>query len=429
MSLVGHDRATVEQDALEYLETRRDDLVELARRLIAAPSPNPPGDERAVAAVVRRAAIDLGLGEPKTLAAREERPNLRLCLPGRVGRPRLVLNGHLDTKPVGDRSAWRTDPFEGVVQDGRLYGLGSTDMKGAVTAMLYAAAALKANGADLRGDLILLLSADEEAGSRYGAQFLVRKAGLAADAVVIGEPSGIRREWEYLDLLSRGNCCFRIKVHGTQMHSSITDVLPAVNASVKMARVMVRMSEELKLRYPPHPLRPEGPTLNPGVTLRGGVFYGVCPGYAEFGADLRTLPGMTLEGVRTDIQRFLETLREEDPDLHVELEFEEPPLRWIEPTEIDRNHPVVRSLARAAKRVLGTAPPFSALPGTTDAAYFQGTGRIPTVPAFGPGLLPIAHGPNEYVGVEAIVQASKIYALAAMDFLATEPAAGKMNAW
>ena len=99
------------------------------------------------------------------------------------------------------------------------------------------------------------------------------------------------------------------------------------------------------------------------------------------------------------------------------MEFEEPPLDWIPPTEVSADHPFIPVLLEAAQRVLGRRPELSAFPGGTDASKYQALAGIPTIPSFGPGWLPLAHGPNECVGVEAILQAAKMYALAAKAYL------------
>jgi len=405
---------------LRVLEERREELIEFAGALVSAPSPNPPGDERQVVQVLAERVSQFGL-EPEVVAKAPERPNLLVRLPGQGAGRRLILNGHIDTKPPGDLEKWKTDPYTPTIFDGKMYGLGSVDMKGQAAALTYAAIALAEASAPFKGELILALSADEENGSIYGAGYLVREHGLTADAALVAEPSNISRDWEYMALLSRGFTGFRIKVRGTQMHSSISDIMPSVNASTKMAYVLWRLEKDLKIRFPPHPLCPGGITVNPGVFLSGGVTYGVYPGYAEFGVDVRTLPGMTREGVRGDVEGFLDTLRREDPSLEVEMAFEDGPLGWNDASEISPQHPIVQAALRASERVLGFQPALRGFPGGTDAGSFQGAGGIPTVPAFGPGLLPLAHSPNEYISVEGILQAAKVYALTALFYLG-EPA-------
>jgi acetylornithine deacetylase len=289
-------------------------------------------------------------------------------------------------------------------------------MKAAVAAFVFAAAALK-EIAPLRGDLLLAFVADEEGGGRYGAQYLATQYGLKADMALIGEPPGVSREWEYLHLGCRGVCCFTIKVYGTQMHSSLSDRLPTVNASLKLAELMTRMHRELKFDFLPHPFCPGGVTVNLGVRLKGGVFFGVYPGYAEFGTDIRTVPGMKKDDVVRDLERFLEACRREDPELKVDLELAPSPLDWIAPTEVSSDLPIVLSLAKASERVLGFRPPLSIYPAGTDSPKFQLQAGIPTVPCFGPGMISVCHAPNEWVGVKSIVQASKIYAQAAYSVL------------
>jgi acetylornithine deacetylase/succinyl-diaminopimelate desuccinylase-like protein len=407
---------------VSYLDGRRDELLDYARQLIATPSMNPPGDERAMAEVVLHRLADLGLTGAETKAKAPNRPNILCRLTGALDGPTLMYNGHLDTKPIGDRAQWNTDPLRGEIVDGQLYGLGIGDMKAAVAAMVYAAGALRTSGVPLGGDLLLVFSADEEAGSAYGAHYLVEQKLVHADAAVLGEPSGVQKEWEHICLLSRGNACFRTKVWGTQMHSSLSDTLPSVNASAKMAYVLWRMNRDFRssIHFAPHPLCAQGPTVNAGVMVRGGIFYGVYPGYAEFSTDLRTLPGMTQEGVGRDLEAFLNDLRAEDPALKVELEFEPSPLGWTPASEIAASHPIVRALQRAAEFVFGTSPPLGAFAGTTDATRFQFGLGIPTVPAFGPGRCSLAHGPNERVAVDSLWQAAQVYAICALHYLGVD---------
>lgn len=398
----------------ERLAGWRADVLDFARELISVPSPNPPGDESAVAELVTRRLRSLGIEEVHVLSGESRRPNLVVDVSGATSGPTLILSGHLDTKPVGDRSAWSTDPFDPVLEDENLIGLGSGDMKAAIAAMVYAAAAL--NDSVLpSGTLRLVFTADEEAGSVLGSKWLADNGHIDGDVAIIGEPSGLTREWQSIHLVSRGAALFKVRVHGTQMHSSITDRLPAINASVKTANLMVRMDRELKdyLKYEPHDLVETGPTVNVGVMMSGGVFYGVCPGYAEFACDVRTLPGMSEEDMIMSVQRLLDDAMVEDPDLKAELDFEV----WVPATEISPDLPIVGSLLWASSEVLSSVPTLDAFPGATDAPHFQLTAGVPTVAAFGPGLLPRAHSPNEFLASDSVGHAMEIYAIAAYDFL------------
>ena len=407
-------RAAAERVVWTYLDARRDEVLEFTRKLIATPSPNPPGDERAVAQVVADKLAEFQVDDVVWLAQHETRPNLIATIPGDGPGRRLILSGHLDTKPAGDMDAWETDPWDPVLRDGDLVGLGCGDMKAAVAGMVYAGGALKANGGFF-GELVLVFTADEEAGSVLGSKWLAEQGHLAADVAVIGEPSGIVEEWEAVHVISRGAALFKIRITGTQMHSSISDRIHGVNATVQMARLIERMDQEMKdyLTFEPHPLCPTGPTVNVGVMAEAGVFYGVYPGKAEFACDIRTLPGMTEESVSDDVQRFLDDAMADEPELAAELVWE----LMVPATEISSDEPIVEELLTAANDVLGTTPAVDAFPGTTDAAAIQLTSGIPTVAAFGPGMLPRAHSPNEHMAADGPALAALIYGLAALRYL------------
>ncbi|MFZ5847146.1 MAG: M20 family metallopeptidase [Actinomycetota bacterium] len=407
--------STVRDRVDAYLAAHEDDLLELTRQLIAVDSQIPPyADEREIVSFVSGVLADAGFTEQEVVAATPERPSLVTRIRGAGGGRNLMLNGHLDTKPVGEAAdQWHTDPFTATIVDGDLFGLGSNDMKGAVAAMIWAARALIECGVPLRGDLVLGFVADEEGGAQYGAKHLAPVL-RDVDAVLIGEPSGWSQDWQGIHLVSRGVCGFRVTVTGTQMHSSLSDRMPSVNASLKMADLMLRMADQLDLPFIPHRLGGVGPTLNRGVMLGGGTFFGVVPGRAEFACDLRTVPGMTREGVVAALEEWVARAQAADPDLHVEVALE-PGLDWIPWSELDADHPLATATAAAAADVLGAAPPFSVFPGGTDAPWFSGAG-IPTLPSFGPGMLTSAHGPNEFVSVRSLLEAARIYARVAADF-------------
>jgi len=412
----GESPRTLIAAAERFLGERAGEVIALTSALVAAPSPNLPGDETAAAAVIERALSHYGLPSPRVLAEQPHRPNLIVRIDGARPGPHLALCGHLDTKPVGDAAAeWRTDPFAPTIEGDRLFGLGAADMKGACAAMVLAGAAFARIADRATGSLSLIFTADEEYGSHFGASFLVRSNAIEADAILLGEPAGVHADWDAIRIISRGVCCFRVIVKGTQTHSSVSDQMPTVNAVEAMANVLVALRRELRFRFPEHPLCPTGPTINLGVKAIGGVGYGVLPGHAEFWCDIRTTPGMTQKGLAEDVDAALSVIRPLVPGAEVTWEFA-PALAWIAPTEVTPDDPIVRGVAAAAIDVLGEAPPLAAFPGATDAWPFHGQGGIPTLAAFGPGLLPLAHGPNEWVSILALQQAPRIFVNAAIRY-------------
>jgi acetylornithine deacetylase/succinyl-diaminopimelate desuccinylase-like protein len=407
-------------EADRFLAEREGEVIALTSALVAAPSPNLPGDETAPAAVIERALSHYGLPAARVLAEQPHRPNLIVRIDGARPGPHLALCGHLDTKPVGEAAAeWLTDPFSPTIEGDRLFGLGSTDMKGACAAMVLAGAAFARVADRAAGSLSLIFTADEEYGSHFGASYLVRTNAIEADAILLGEPAGVHEDWEAIRVISRGFSGFRVIVGGTQTHSSISDQMPTVNAVEAMANVLVAFRRELRLRYPEHPLCPTGPTINLGVKALGGVGYGVLPGHAEFWCDIRTTPGMTQEALAEDVDAALDRIRSLVPGAEISWEFN-PDLAWMAPTEVLPDDPMVRAVERAAADVLGEAPPLAAFPGATDAWPFHGQGGIPTLAAFGPGLLPLAHGPNEWVSLLSLQQAPRIFVDAAIRYGAAD---------
>lgn len=398
-----------------FIAERADEIFQFTCDLIRTPSVNPPGNEVAVSRVIMDRLTALGI-DGSIAACLPDRPNVIAHVAGTSPGRTLMLSGHIDTKPAGNMAEWNTDPWEPTVIGDQLLGLGSGDMKASIAAMIYAAAALRDLG-EFPGTLSLALTADEENGSQYGSKWLAAEGYISADVCVIGEPAGVHEEWESIHLVSRGAALFKVVVIGTQMHSSISDQLPTVNATLKMAELALKMQRELRgyLTFDDHEYCRFGPTVNVGVMAQAGVTYGVFPGRAEFASDIRTIPGMTEEQVQTDVQRFLDDAMAADPELNATLEW----YLMVGATEIDGADPIVQSLADASQRVLGRTPRLDAFPGATDAAYIQAAAGVPCIASFGPGFLPRAHSPNESMHKDGAAEAAMIYALSALDYLTT----------
>ena len=410
-------RARAIELAESVLHRGRAGLEELVADLVAIDSQIPPhADEREIVRFVSDVALRLGLPLGEVVSLDSTRPNLLIRIPGVGDGPTLVLNGHLDTKPVGDaRDLWRTPPLAATRVGANLFGLGISDMKAAVACMLYAAHAVISSGCALNGNLILAFVADEEAGATYGSRFVAPLLAGVADACLIGEPSGWERDWQGMHLVSRGLCAFQVHVQGTQMHSSLSDRMPSVNANIEMAKLIVRLKGDFDEAFPLHD---PAPTLNVAVTTKGGVFYGVVPGDATFGCDLRTVPGMTQAEVHAFFDGWARDRSLDAGGASVRIEYDDV-LNWLPSSEISATSDLVSAVVAASAAVLGEAPPASVFPGATDAPWFDAAG-IPTLPSFGPGILTYCHGPNEFVRVEAIHQASRIYARTVLDYCGLE---------
>jgi acetylornithine deacetylase/succinyl-diaminopimelate desuccinylase-like protein len=398
------------------------DVVDLARRLVRTPSPNPPGDERAVAAVLQDALAEAGLPAAEVIALDATRPNLLVTLDfGRGGR-HLVLSGHLDTKPIGD-ATWTVDPLGADVESDRLYGLGSADMKAGVAAMVVAAARLTRSPL-ASGRLSLLFTADEEDGATFGAHHVATTRALGADAVVIGEPGGIETDFDRIHLVSRGIARLRLLARGRQGHSSLSGTAGTRNAGVDVARLVTAVADGLVLDAPPNDDGLEGwtATVNAGMTYRGGVGYGVLPGRIAADTEVRLLPGMD-RGALTAAFTELTARVAAETGADLAVEYDVAPNDWLPAAAVPAGHPVAVAARSACREVLGSTPAFAVFPGTTDATWFDAGQGLPTLPALGPGLLRRAHGADEWVSVDAVRRSVPLYAALAAEFCAAEVAA------
>ena len=391
------------------------DVVDLAQRFVRSPSPNPPGDERAVATVVQDALAQLGLPAAETVSLDPARPNLLVTLDFGPGGRHLVLSGHLDTKPIGD-ATWTVDPLGADIDGDRLYGLGSADMKAAIAAMLVAAARLVRTPPS-SGRLSLLLTADEEDGARFGAHHVAAARPLEADAVVIGEPGGIETDFDRIHLVSRGIARLRLVARGRQGHSSLSGVAGTRNAGVDVARLVAAVADELTLDVPPNVDGLDGwaATVNTGMTYRGGVGYGVLPGRIAVDTEVRLLPGMDRDALTEAFTELTgRVAARTGADLAVE--YDAAPNDWLSPAAVPVDHPIAAAAQAACAEVLGTVPPLAVFPGTTDATWFDAGQGLPALPALGPGLLRRAHGADEWVSVAAVRRSVELYAALAAAF-------------
>lgn len=379
------------------------DVVELTRSLVAIDSQNPGAGEAQVAEFV-----ESEVAGPAGLAVTRhefvtDRPNLLITADCGRG-PHLALSGHLDTKPIGDaRDQWQTDPLDLTVVDGMAYGLGTSDMKGSVAAMLVALLRFAHRG--VAGRVSVLLTADEEQGSGAGAKSLAGQGLPGIDAIVIGEPCGVDTPWEMLALVSRGICCFEVTVRTSQGHSGLSARLGR-NAILVAADV----AHALEAFLPPvaQPGRVQAvPTVNPAMLITGGVCFGTWPGECTIGCEIRLVPGMDLEQVRAAIHDTVATAVATSGSFNIR--YLEGSMGWMPAVELDPSASVVQAAQAACLDVLGHELPVRAYPGGTDATYFMGAAGIPTIASLGPGWLSVAHGPNERVMVDDLTRATDLY--------------------
>jgi acetylornithine deacetylase/succinyl-diaminopimelate desuccinylase family protein len=386
------DAAAAAVDASEVLA--------FARALIAAPSENPGGTEDEAAAVASEILAGVG-ATPETIRGDEGRPSVVASI-GTGARPSLAWNGHLDVVPVGDRSTWTHDPFGGAVKDGRLIGRGAADMKGPVAAALAAAAAVRRAGIVPAGTLTFHLAADEEHMGLHGTKVLWERGLLDQDGCIVGEPSDLQ-----LGLAQRGGAWITATARGTAAHGSQPRL--GVNAITSMARLLLRLPEVLPdLR---HPLV-GAPSVNAAL-ITGGSAPNVVPDRCQVEIDRRIVPGETdPSAVLAPFDRLATTIAAEHPEVDLSFEIN----AWTDAAEAAPDSWIADAAREAVASERGTRPGDIGFTGITDARFYINDAKIPTV-ILGPGSLSVAHTANEWILVDDLVAAARIYARIFVGFL------------
>lgn len=374
---------------------------ELLAGLVAARSTNPPGDERAVAAVIENAARQLGLPDPLRVGPRDERPNLIYEIG--AGSPRLLLAAHTDTMPPGDLAEWVGDPWTLREDSGRLYGLGVADMKASIAAMLIAAHRTLARLPE-SGTFVLAFTADEESGSSEGMEWLCAEGLIEADGAIMTEPSSVGDEpWQHLFVAQRGSCILELVAVGQPGHSG-ADVDVRQRAGWAFSQALAALHAAEPFRDLAHPAGGIRPTVNIATIVSGGEVPFAHPPDLRAVIEVRTLPGQTQQSV---IDALTAVLHEAGIADRAHLERTSG-TDWI-PAGETVTDPHLLGAARAAwADVLGSQPTLSVLPAGTDSSHVDAIG-IPALPAFGPGSLAVAHQPNESLGLEEIETAVDLF--------------------
>jgi acetylornithine deacetylase/succinyl-diaminopimelate desuccinylase-like protein len=249
------------------------EAVGLLERLIRIDTSNPPGNEGEVQSLLRELLADAGF-ECELPAREPGRPNLVARLRGESPGPVLCLLGHVDTVPA-DPSDWSLDPWSGELRDGEVWGRGALDMKGQVAAEVAAAVSLGRSGwRPSSGDLLVVVTADEERGAAYGARWLCEeRPDLVRSDLVVNEGGGVAidfggQRFYTLAVGEKGVCRFRLRTHGRAGHASLPRI--GENALLKMARLLERMEEQPPAEPTPEPVEFVSALLGKDLSGAGG---------------------------------------------------------------------------------------------------------------------------------------------------------------
>ena len=412
---------------LAAIEASADEIVDFTADLIRVPTINPPGDAYADCARLIGARLDAcgfeieyvaAEGRPEHTAARP-RINVIGRRPGQTPRPSVHLNGHFDVVPAG--AGWSLDPFAGIVRDGRIYGRGACDMKAGIAAAIYAAEAIRRAGVALAGTIEISGTVDEESGGFAGVAYLAEHKRLSAehiDYVIIPEPLNVDR----VCIGHRGVYWFELETRGRIAHGSMPFL--GVNAIEHMAVVIARFQRDLipalATRTTSMPVMPEAArhaTLNINGIAGGQFVDGIqTPCVADVCRavfDRRFLAEEGFAAVKNEVETVLARARTDVPGLDVTVRD----LMIVPPVQTPHGSPLVSTLERHIQDVLGRAAVQVASPGTYDHKHVDRIGGIKHCVAYGPGILDLAHQPDEWCGIDDLVNATKVIALTLLELL------------
>jgi acetylornithine deacetylase/succinyl-diaminopimelate desuccinylase family protein len=393
-----------------WLRQREDQMAALLAELVAIPTENPPGkNNRACADLLeirlRESGLDCARLAPED--SKKDPDDAPICLLASYGRGEraLYFHGHYDVVP-----AQSAEQFQPVRKEHFLFGRGSCDMKGGIVAMLYAILALKETGAELNGRIGLTLVPNEETGGEGGSAWLARQGQLGRNGVgmLLAEPtSGVI--WN----ANRGAISLRVQVFGKSAHVGLQH--QGENAFERMHRVVSRLQtlkHEVEQRTTGSRIGAEqarNSILMLGGQSGGGSNFNVVPENCWFTIDRRINPEEDLATEKAKLLDVLEGCKREGIPLKWEI------LQEGNSAACDEGVPLGKALSRSIRTVTGEAPRFELCPGLLEIRFYAAQG-IPAY-AYGPGLLSVAHGPNEYVDLRRVIETAAIFALTAIDAL------------
>jgi succinyl-diaminopimelate desuccinylase len=426
-------------EVLKEVDSRKNEIVKLVQDLIRYKTVNPPGDTSEIAGFMKDYLSERGLNV-KLYESEKGKVSVVATLKGR-GKMRFIWDGHVDVVPVTPE-AWTVDPWEGKIVDSRIIGRGAADMKGNIGAAMMAATILAEKDVKLGGDLVLALVPDEETGGYLGTGYLLDNGVLEGDACIVGEYS----PFNTLCVAEKGILWLKVKASGIPAHASakflgvnaidmlnrfllelykIEEVdrkLPKeVNEIIDAIKPVLKQLESLG--FPRDVLDNLYKRLSVSVGLiSGGEKVNIVPSKAEADVDIRILPGMDYELIKEEIDQIRKNYNKTLEKMHPNLKAAGiEGITIVEALRFDPSYqkldvPLVSLIKNVIKRVSGGEPLLFMHTGGTDARFFRAKG-ISSI-CYGAGS-ETAHGNNEYVPIDSLVEVTKIYALATMDFLET----------
>ena len=360
-----------------------EEIARFTEQLVAIPTENPPGNH------LRQCALLLA-GKLRDLQIeRDVSAGNWPCILAYYGsgEPTLYFHGHYDVVPAQSR-----EQFYPHRRGVNLFGRGSADMKAGLAAMIYAVAAIRQCELPLKGRIALSFVPDEETGGKNGSA-LLSPQGIG---MLTAEPTaGVI--WNEC----RGAISLAVTVKGKTAHVGLERT--GVNALEKMLEVAQGLLDRKR------ELAPRGSILMLGGECRSGSGFNAVPASCRFTVDRRINPDENLAAEQERLIELLDIFRQRGIDLEYEI------LQLGEPARTEATAPLSRALAESIEEVTGKPAVFEMCPGLLDTRFYNSRG-IPAL-AYGPGMLSVSHGPNEFVSLKSVEACALVYALTALRLL------------
>lgn len=417
------DKEIMKNRLWKLVDEKKQDLLKLCSQMIQTPSENPPGHMEEITELICKHLKNNSI-EYQIVRPEENTPNIIATMGNGEGKT-LLLNGHSDVVPAGDRSKWNFDPFCGEITDTQILGRGTSDMKAGLGALLFVMGLLNSEKINMKGKVVLHVVPDEETSGEMGTKWLVQN-GYAAngDACLIAEPTS----YNNCEVGQKGSLWIHIKSHGRSAHGSIGNYV-GENAIVKLNKILNSLDElrtlqgnytdrqkkvlEDSKRVAKEALKAEGVenvidhvTVNVG-TIKGGTKTNMVADFCEATIDIRVPIGVKIKDVVDKFEGIIQRLG----ITGVEYEY-----NWnSEANDTDVDTDIVKSAVANAERIWNRKVTPAYQWASSDARYYRYAG-IPTI-QYGPANTEGIHSYNETVDIEDVVNAAKVYLGIMVDLL------------
>lgn len=407
------------QEQLEaYIDHHANDAISFLQKMIQQPSVQ--GDEKGVQEIVieklKQLHLEVDVWDPKFeelekhpyfIPSRKSyvgSPNVVGVLKGQGGGKSIILNGHIDVVPEGDVTKWKQPPFSGHIENNKMYGRGTTDMKGGNVSLLLALEAIINSGIKLKGDVIFESVIEEESGGMGTLATILR--GYKADAAIIPEPTNMK-----LFIKQQGSMWFRVTVEGLAAHggtryegvSAIDKAWKVYDAILKLETKRNASINDPLYKHISIPL-----PINVGK-IQGGSWPSSVPDLVTLEGRIGVGPHEEMSDVKNQLAACMKEVSEQDDWLRthpVRLEFFG--AQWV-PNFVERDHPFVDVLVNNFETLYGKKITIEAAPWGTDGGLLGKVGGISTL-IIGPGETKVAHYPNEFIDMDEMIKAAKLFA-------------------